>query len=93
MEDLLGRVHKTPVNGWRLKPCLRCADPLATIKEPLPKEGPYKGMIVPFGLKEAPSSFQNALATFEPHSNTDEKSHDEGPTVLPKGLELGHKCH
>ena len=93
LEDLSGRVHKTPVNGCRLKPCLHCADPLAADKDPLPKEGPYEGMIVPFCLGEEPSIFINSLATFEPHRNTDEESHDEVHVVLPKGFELGHECH
>ena len=42
LEDLSGRVHKTPVNGWRLKPCLRRADPLAIDRDPLLKEKTMK---------------------------------------------------
>ena len=66
LEDLSGRVHKTPVNGWRLKPCLRRADPLVIDRDPFLKEENYEGMLVPFGLGEAPSNFQNALANLQP---------------------------
>ena len=91
LEDLTGRVHKTPVNGWRLKPCLCHKDPLATYKEPLPKEEPYEGMIIPFGFEKAPSCFQNTL---KHHAKTDEELHDEGPIASKKCfLELGHECH
>ena len=85
LEDLSRRVHKTPVNGWRLKPCLRRADPLAIDRDPLLKEENYEGMLVPFGLGEAPSNFQNALAICNHYANTNEEPHNKGPLASSKG--------
>ena len=85
LEDISGRVHKTPVNGWRLKPCLRRANPLAIDRDLLLKEENYEGMLVPFGLGEAPSNFQNALAICNHYANTNEEPHDEGPLASCKG--------
>ena len=85
LEDLSRRVHKTPVNGWRLKPCLRRADPLTIDRDPLLKEENYEGMLVPFGLGEAPSNFQNALAICNHYANTNEEPHDKGPLASSKG--------
>ena len=84
MEDLLARVHRTRVNGWRLKSCLRRAEPLAIDKDPLLEEENHERTLVPFGLGEAPSSFQNTLCICNHYADTNEELHDKGPLTSSK---------
>ncbi|MCO5610704.1 hypothetical protein L7F22_064945 [Adiantum nelumboides] len=60
LEDLSGKVHKYPVNGWRLKEFFRHIQPLDKEAKPTMRNLPYASSmeVMPFGLRNAPSHFK-----------------------------------
>ena len=58
---------------------------LAIDRDSLLNEENYEGMLVPFGLGEASSNFQNALAICNHYAITNEEPHDKGPLASSKG--------
>ncbi|MCO5550183.1 hypothetical protein L7F22_003665 [Adiantum nelumboides] len=76
LQNLSGKIHKYPVNGWRLKEFFQRIPPLDKEGQPttrnLPNASPIK--VIPFELRNAPSTFQGLVKAIPTDEEDEEVS-------------------
>ncbi|MCO5592848.1 hypothetical protein L7F22_046852 [Adiantum nelumboides] len=78
LQDLSGKIHKYPINGWRLKEFFQRIQPLDKEGQPttrnLQDSSPME--VMHFGLRNAPSTFQSLVETLPTNEEDNEVSLD-----------------